>query len=71
MATVNAGTLNPDYNPNTWKLGYQSRQSGLAGPSVFEAMSNPPTAMADAAGNPSVGPAKTDTNLPELNPIYS
>lgn len=35
---------------NAWKIGYQTRQSGVAGPSVLPAMAFPPTAMVTAAG---------------------
>jgi hypothetical protein len=34
---------------NTWKISYQNRQSGVAGPSVLDAMALPPTAMVTAA----------------------
>ncbi len=49
--------LNPDYDPETWKLGYQNRQfdvgqlPDLEGrPSTaLDAMSDPPAAMVTAA----------------------
>lgn len=31
-----------------WKIGYQTRQMGVAGPEVLAAMALPPTAMVDA-----------------------
>lgn len=49
---------NPDYNPSTWALGYQTRQFGVAVdpppaqttvsspyPSVYSALANPPANM--------------------------
>lgn len=61
---MSAPAGDPAYNPDTFKLGYQMRQSGVAGPSALEAMSNPPTAMVTAAGDPSVGPAGPDQPEP-------
>lgn len=40
--------LNPDYDPDAWKLGYQARQFGVAGDSVADAGSVYP-----ALANPS------------------
>lgn len=49
------GTPPPAYNPQVWALGYQARQFGVAGPSVLEALAEPSTAMATAAGDPESG----------------
>jgi hypothetical protein len=43
---------NPAYNPATWSLGYQTCQVGTQGPSVLEALANPPANMVTAAENP-------------------
>jgi hypothetical protein len=45
------GVPPPAFNPVTWALGYQSRQVGAAGPSVFEALATPPTNMGLAVQN--------------------
>jgi hypothetical protein len=47
---MSAPAGDPAYDPNTWKIGYQTRQSGVAGPDVLPAMAFPPTAMVAAAG---------------------
>lgn len=44
--------------------GYQWRHFGVAGSSVLSALAVPPTAMVEAAGNPSVGPAGPDEPEP-------
>lgn len=49
------GTPPPAYNPASWALGYQSRQFGVAGPSVAEALADPPTTMATAVADPESG----------------
>lgn len=54
---------NPDYNPAVWSPGYQACQVGVAGPSVFEAMANPPAAMAAAVTHPEY-PVGTTEVLP-------
>ena len=49
--------LNPDYDPDTWKTGYQDRQFGVGQlpdldgrpSSALDAMSDPPAAMVTAA----------------------
>lgn len=51
---------NPAYNPETWSLGYQGRQFGVAGPSVYEALANPPEAMTTAVENPEYAQGTTE-----------
>ena len=59
--TVKGNAPGPDYDPDSWKLGYQTRQfgvaddpspSGLSSPmppgSAYSAMANPPAAMTTA-----------------------
>lgn len=47
--------LGPDYDPDVWKLGYQSRQFGVCGDapddaaSVLSGLANPPAEMVTAA----------------------
>ena len=41
--------LNPDYDPNVWKPGYQARQHGVATASVLGGLATPPAAMVTAA----------------------
>jgi hypothetical protein len=45
------GTPLPAFNPVTWALGYQARQFGVAGPSVAEALADPPANMTTAIAN--------------------
>lgn len=51
-------SLGPDYDPESWKLGYQSRQfgafpdpQGFPG-GAYSALANPPESMTIAAGLP-------------------
>lgn len=45
------GTPPPAFDPDTWALGYQARQFGVSGPSVAEALADPPDAMVTAIAN--------------------
>lgn len=56
------------YNPDVWKLGYQSRQVGVAGTSIYASLYDPPDTMTTAVENPSVGPE--GPGKPEPFPIY-
>lgn len=57
---------NPDYNPDTWKLGYQQRQFGQvddpANLDIATALANPPTSMLTAKA------VVEDSNLPRSTP---
>jgi hypothetical protein len=62
------GTPSPALNPVTWALGYQSRQFGVAGPSVAEALADPPDSMTTAIAN--VADAYTTGGTDEPFPPY-
>lgn len=62
------GVPPPAFNPVTWALGYQSRQFGVAGPSVLEALATPPDTMTAAAEN--VADAYTEGGTAEPFPEY-
>lgn len=62
------GVPPPAFNPVTWALGYQSRQHGVAGPSVAEALAAPPTSMTAAIAN--VMDAYVGTPATEPYPEY-
>jgi hypothetical protein len=56
MSVANGG---PDYDPDTWKLGYQQAQFGLGcdppgdrPPSIYSALANPPANMTAAIDLP-------------------
>lgn len=40
--------LGNPYNPEVWEVGYQRRQFGTGGPSIVNALANPPTTMVAA-----------------------
>ena len=76
----NPHAVSNPYNPNVWALGYQQRQFGVAGPSVLNALAEPPAAMVNAAlvvppypadqtGNTLVG--DIDPNHIDPTPPYS
>jgi hypothetical protein len=76
----NPQALGNPYNPAVWAAGYQQRQFGVAGPSVLNALADPPDAMLNAAlvvppypedqtTNSLVG--DIDPNHPDPTPIYS
>jgi hypothetical protein len=67
---VTAPSGDPAYKVNTWKVGYQSRQVGVSGLSVYNAMSNPPAALTTADGKPSVPTGLTPPQA-EPNPTYN
>lgn len=63
---MSAPSGSPDYDPNTWKLGYQQRQFGAPGvdntDDIISGLSNPPTAMLTAKA------VVEDSNLPRSTP---
>lgn len=68
MAYSGPGVPPPAFNPVTWALGYQSRQFGVAGPSVAEALAAPPANMTTAIAN--VMDAYVGTATTEPYPEY-
>lgn len=62
---MSAPAGDPAYKAATWSLGYQARQFGVAGPSIYEGLATPPAAMATAVADPEYPQGTT-----EAQPIY-
>lgn len=61
----------PRYDPDTWSLGYQMRQSGVAGPSVLAALATPPADMVTAAEDGYLALPEEEDPVPEPMPPYN